>query len=133
MQAFWVAVPLLISTALLAQTSGLSDQGDERFAQLCEEFIHETLALSPSAASQAGYHRHVDSKTGKTIELDALLDDVSPGGMTEQRRVYSQWRNRFHAEAPISSLEAEDAADWRLIDDQIALNLLDRPHPELQA
>jgi uncharacterized protein (DUF885 family) len=125
MQALWVVAPLFISTALLAQTSSSSNRGDAKFAQLCEEFIHETLALSPSNASQAGYHLHVDPKTGKTIELDALLDDVSPAGMAEQRRLYSQWRDRFHAETPLASLGVEDAADWQLIDDQIALNLLE--------
>jgi uncharacterized protein (DUF885 family) len=102
-----------------------SDQANAKFAKLSEEFIHETLALSPSSASQAGYHEHLDPKTGKAIALDALLDDVSAAGMTEQRRVYAEWRERFRSETPLASLGLEDAADWQLIDDQIALNLLE--------
>lgn len=108
----------------MAQTPN-SSTGNAKFAKLSEDFIHETLALSPSSASQAGYHQHVDPKTGKTIALDALLDDVSTAGMAEQRRVYAEWRERFRTEAPLASLGVEDAADWQLIDDQIALNLLE--------
>jgi len=111
----------------MGQTSNstLSADANLKFAKLSEEFIHETLALSPSTASQVGYHQHVDPKTGKTVALDALLDDVSSAGMAEQRRVYASWRERFRSEAPLATLGVEDAADWQLIDDQIALNLLE--------
>jgi uncharacterized protein (DUF885 family) len=109
----------------MAQTSNRSAGDNAKFAKLSEDFIHETLVLSPSSASQAGYHQYVDPKTGKTIELDALLDDVSAAGMAEQHRVYTLWRERFRTETPLASLGAEDAADWQLIDDQIALNLLE--------
>ena len=109
----------------MAQTSNPSAGANAKFAKLSEEFIHETLALSPSSASQAGYHQHVDPKTGKTIALDALLDDLSPAGIEEQRRVYAHWRERFRAETPLQSRGVEDAADWQLIDDQIGLSLLE--------
>jgi uncharacterized protein (DUF885 family) len=110
----------------MAQTnSSSSGAANGKFARLSEEFIHETLALSPSNASQAGYHQHIDPKTGKPVALDALLDDVSASGMAEQRRVYAQWRERFRKETPLASLGVEDAADWQLIDDQIALTLLE--------
>jgi uncharacterized protein (DUF885 family) len=115
---FGTIIALLPGTAP-AQTSSAT------FAGMCEDFIHETLALSPSSASQAGYHFHIDPKTGKKIALDALLDDVSPTGIAAQRRVYEHWRDRFHTQTPLASLGPEDAADWRLIDDQIALNLLE--------
>ena len=108
----------------MAQTSN-SSAANAKFAKLSEEFIHETLAISPSSASQAGYHQHVDPKTGKTVALDALLDDVSAAGMAEQRRLYADWRERFRSETPLASLNVEDAADWQLIDDQIALSLLE--------
>ncbi|MGO8795169.1 MAG: DUF885 domain-containing protein [Candidatus Sulfotelmatobacter sp.] len=120
-----IALCVLISSALVAQTPNSSAEANAKFAKLSEEFIHDTLALSPSSASQAGYHQHVDPKTGKTIALDALLDDMSVAGMAQQRRVYAQWRERFHNETPLASLGVEDAADWQLIDDQIALNLLE--------
>jgi uncharacterized protein (DUF885 family) len=125
MQILQVSTFFLISSALLAQTSNATAEANAKFAKLSEEFIHRTLALSPSSASQAGYHEHVDGKTGKTIALDALLDDVSTAGMVEQRRVYSEFRERFRKETPLASLGAQDAADWRLIDDQISLSLLE--------
>ncbi len=120
-----IAVCVLISSALVAQTPNPSVEANAKFAKLSEEFIHETLALSPSTASQAGYHQHVDPRSGKTIALDALLDDMSAAGMEEQRRVYARWRERFRIETPLAALGVEDAADWQLIDDQIALNLLE--------
>ncbi len=116
---------LLLSSSVMAQTSTATDDAGRKFAKLSEEFIHETLALSPASASQAGYHQHKEPKTGGTIALDAMLDDVSAAGFAEQRRVYAQWRERFHAETAAGSLNPEDAADWQLIDDQIALNLLE--------
>jgi uncharacterized protein (DUF885 family) len=125
MQLAPVAACLLISSALMAQTSNSSVEANAKFAKLSEDFIHQTLALSPSTASQAGYHQYVDPKTGKTIALDALLDDVSPAGVAEQRRVYTQFRERFRTETPLATLGVEDAADWQLIDDQIALTLLE--------
>jgi uncharacterized protein (DUF885 family) len=125
MQMRFLAVLVLSASALTAQSASTSHVANEKFAKLSEEFIHETLALSPSSASQAGYHKHVNPKTGQTIALDSLLDDVSPEGFATQRRVYTQWRERFHTETPVSSLGAQDAADWHLIDDQIGLNLLE--------
>jgi uncharacterized protein (DUF885 family) len=116
--------PLIVLACLLVSTSVVAEDS-ARFATLSEEFIHDTLALSPSSASQAGYHQHLDSKTGRTIALDSLLDDVSPKGVEEQRRVYARWRERFHAETPLASLDVQDAADWQLIDDQIGLALLE--------
>lgn len=97
----------------------------QKFAELSDQFMKDSLALSPSSASQAGYHKHVDPKTGKTIALDALLDDMSLEAMAEQRAFYQHWRERFHNESPVSALDPQDAADWQLIDDQIGLNLLE--------
>ncbi len=96
----------------------------QKFAELSDQFMKDSLALSPTNASQAGYHKHLDSKTGKTIELDALLDDMSLKSMAEQRAFYEHWRERFRNETPVSALEAQDAADWQLIDDQIGLSLI---------
>src|SRR5580704_7864977 len=124
MQLIPIAACLLVSTALISHAQSSSDS-NAKFAALSEEFIHTTLALAPSNASQAGYHMHKDAKTGKMIPLDALLDDVSAAGWAEQRRVYAEFRERFRAETPVASLGPEDAADWRLIDDQIGQQLLE--------
>lgn len=123
-----VGVLLLAAATLMGQKSSnqstFPSAPDEKFTKLVEAFIDESLTLSPVTASTVGYHKHVDKKTGKTIELDALLDNVGPEGIAIQKRFYTQWRERFRKEVPLSSLTPEDAADWQLIDDQIALNLL---------
>ena len=118
---------IIAGSALVLASSTLHGQpaSSAKFARMCEDFIHETLSVSPAMASQVGYHFHMDPKTGKKIALDALLDDISPAGMAEQRRTYIAWREHFHKETPLASLEPEDAADWRLIDDQIGLQLLE--------
>src|ERR1700733_6628727 len=60
--------------------------------------VHERFAGAVSAgAAQAGYHVHVDAKTGKKTELDAELDDMSLKAMDEQRAFYVAWRERFRA------------------------------------
>jgi len=120
-----LTVMVVCSGIAIAQGNSAAARSNEKFANLAEQFIHETLAQSPSSASQAGYHHHRDSKTGKDVALDSLLDDVSSAGFTAQRELYTKWRERFHAETPVASLGAEDAADWHLIDDQIAQNLLE--------
>jgi uncharacterized protein (DUF885 family) len=99
--------------------------GAKKFAELSDRFMKDSLALSPVSASSAGYHKHTDAATGKTVELDALLDDMSLKFIGEERDFYQRWRERFHAETPVASLNPEDAADWQLIDDQIGLNLLE--------
>jgi uncharacterized protein (DUF885 family) len=97
----------------------------QKFAVLSDQFMKESLALSPTSALGAGYHVHHDPATGKDIELDALLDDMSLESIAKQRAFYAEWRDRFRTDTPPSALDAEDAADWQLIDDQIGLNLLE--------
>lgn len=100
-------------------------RNSEKFAALTDQFMKESLLLSPSTASQVGYHKHTDPKTGKTIELDALLDEMSAEAMKTQRQFYASWRERFNKEVPKNSLSTQDAADWQLVDDQIGLQLLE--------
>jgi uncharacterized protein (DUF885 family) len=124
------SVLLLVSATLMAQTPAKQPAAgtDPKFAKLVEAFLDESLTLSPSAASQAGYHKHVDKKTGKTIELDALLDEVGPEAIVAQRQFYTRSRERFRTQTPLHSLGPQDAADWQLIDDQIGLGLLELDH-----
>jgi uncharacterized protein (DUF885 family) len=119
------AVLIMCSTHAAAQSATAPTQTNKKFAALSEQFIHETLAQSPSSASQAGYHHYREPNSGKDLALDSLLDDVSQAGFAAQREMYARWRDRFHTETPVASLGPEDAADWHLIDDQIALNLLE--------
>src|SRR5271157_2634678 len=129
-----VSILLFLSLATIltrAQTMKQTNtEANAKFAQMCDHFVKDSLALSPVNASQAGYHKHKDPKTGKTIDLDAQLDDVSPQGVAVQEKFYRAWRQRFQTETPVASLNAQDAADYRLIDDQIALRLLELQHIE---
>jgi uncharacterized protein (DUF885 family) len=117
-------VPGMAAAQNTKSSDAHSAQSGGKFSKLEDQFVKASLALSPVNASQAGYHKHVD-KSGRTIRLDAQLDDVGAEGIAAQAKFYRQWRDRFRKEAPVSSLNAEDAADYRLIDDQIALNLLE--------
>ena len=120
---------LLLATMLMSQSqtkpSASAGKTESNFGRLADQFIREALALSPSNASQAGYHKHSDPKAGKTVELDSELDDMSPAGIDRQRDFYRQWQERFRRETPLRTLNLQDQADWRLVDDQISLNLLE--------
>ncbi len=124
----FVSLVSIFSVAQAMKPTSASTEANAKFAQLTDRFVKDSLALSPVNASQAGYHKHTDPKTGKTTDLDAQLDDVSPQGMAAQQKFYTEWRKRFQTETPMASLNAQDAADFRLIDDQIALNLLEFDH-----
>jgi len=123
----WLGFSAMSANPQETNSSAKSSQGasTQKFAALSDRFMKDSLALSPSSASQAGYHKHIDPKTGKTLELDALLDDMSLESIAAQRAFYAQWRERFRNETPVSALDPQDAADWQLIDDQIGLNLLE--------
>ena len=121
---FCSAVSLAIGAQSLAAVSDTKTDS-KVFAGLAERFMKDSLALSPSAASQAGYHKHTDAKTGKAIEMDAVLDDLSLKGMADQKAFFEEWREKFRKETPLATLSPEDAADWQLIDDLISLQLLE--------
>jgi uncharacterized protein (DUF885 family) len=97
----------------------------KKFAVLSDQFMKDSLASSPVSASAAGYHSHMDPRSGRPLALDALLDDFSAQSFATQREFYANSRDRFHKETPRAALDPEDAADWQLIDDQIGLNLLE--------
>jgi uncharacterized protein (DUF885 family) len=123
-----ICAVISLMVLLLSPTTSADSEpsaGSKKFAALSEQFMKDGLALSPSSASQAGYHVHIDARTGKKVELDAELDDMSLKAMDEQRAFYARWRQRFRAETPLATLNAQDAADWQLVDDQIGLNLLE--------
>jgi len=116
---------LLLASPLLSQTGNVKPSAPSaNFDQLAAQFMYDSLVLSPVSASQAGYHKYTDTKTGQTIELDALLDDLGPQGSGAQRAFYRQWRERFR-NVDRSSLSKEQEADLQLIADQIGFSLLE--------
>jgi uncharacterized protein (DUF885 family) len=96
---------------------------ETRFMALAGEFVHQSLAIAPSNASAAGYHEHREPD-GRVVQLDAVLDDFSLSAYESQARFYRDWRARLAA-MPKQSLGPQAAADWQLVDDQMALQLLE--------
>src|SRR5213082_1122403 len=128
---------VLLSMCLLAglaaaqsKASGKKSASSDKnalFNRLADQFLKGQLAMNPTSASEAGYHKHKGAD-GRVIELDAVLDDFSPVAMQRQVKFYKSWQARFAKETPVSSLRPNEAADLQLVDDQIAYQLL-----ELQA
>lgn len=89
-----------------------------QFQALSDEFVNTTLSFSPITATGVGLHQYNNQN------LDDLLDDISPAAFDRQRQFYENFRQRLNA-LPADSLTAEDRADRTIIQDQIALALLD--------
>src|SRR5689334_12082393 len=92
MRTLWLII-VFPAIAMAQTTTNASSQATSHFAQLADEFMKANLALSPTAASQAGYHKHVEG--GRTRELDSELDDMGPQTIAKQVTFYTQWRDRF--------------------------------------
>ena len=118
MPARMIVPPAVLALALFA-TSCASQRPKESFSKLAEEFIYTSLANSPVAATQVGYHRHGN------LELDSMLDDFSPTAIEQQRRWYQDLRLRLQQSVDEKSLTLEDRADLAIIHDQISLALLE--------
>ena len=90
----------------------------EGFAQVTEEFVFSSLALSPVGATEAGYHQH------QGVPLDELLDDYSAPALDNQRKFYHTFHDRLAA-IPADKLDAEDRADYDIVNNQIELALVE--------
>lgn len=91
---------------------------NQDFNQLEDEFVHGSLALSPVSATAAGYHVH----NGK--RLDEMLDDFSPSGIAEQRHFFRTLHDRMEV-IKQENLDPEQRADYRLMDGQVMLALME--------
>jgi uncharacterized protein (DUF885 family) len=106
----------ILPMVLLA--AGCSRNPSDRLARLSDEFVHTTLSFSPVTATGVGLHRY-DGQN-----LDNLLDDMSPASLDRQRHYYEHFRDQLNG-LDAHRLTAEDQADWNILQDQIALALLD--------
>lgn len=78
--------------------------GEDQVRQLASDFVHETLALSPSTATAQGYHHH------RGVVLDELLDDYSNSGIQRARDLFHrslERANRLAAAQPAPELQAD--------------------------
>jgi uncharacterized protein (DUF885 family) len=108
----------VITAALSLMTSCKMPGEQQDFSKVTEDFVYGSLALSPVAATSAGYHEHNGTR------LDEKLDDLGFGGMQEQRKFYSDFRDRLTLIKP-ESLSPEERADYQITQNQIDLTLLD--------
>jgi uncharacterized protein (DUF885 family) len=99
-------------------TSACNRDPAAQFRALSDEFVYTTLSFSPVGATGAGFHQY------NNLNLDELLDDLSPAGLDRQLQFYGNFQKRLDA-LPADSLSAEDRADLSIIRDQTALAQLD--------
>lgn len=108
-----LAAPLI--GALFAAGCASTSTG---LAKLSEQFVYGSLALSPVAATAAGYHERGG------VRLDSELDDYSVRGVENQRVFYTDYMDRFE-QAAAGNISEEERAGYELIRDQIGLALLE--------
>lgn len=87
----------------------------QRFSQIAEEYVLNTLTFAPSAATAAGYHRH------NGVPLDELLDEFSPVTANRQRGYYLRFLQGLKRDIKPERLSPEDRADYDLIQQLISL------------
>jgi uncharacterized protein (DUF885 family) len=106
----------LLTIVLLA--AGCGKTPSRKLAALSEEFVYGALAVSPSSATAAGLHQY------RKQNLDEMLDDFGAQSLARQRTFYENFGDRL-ADLKTGDLTPEDRADLAILQDQIALNLLD--------
>lgn len=107
----------LIPLTALALLVGCKRSPTE-FPAYTQEFIETTLALSPTGATAAGYHKH------KGAELDTHLDDFSAAGIEKSRAAWKDLKSKLDG-FDRAKLDPESKADAELIDSQIQLAQLE--------
>ncbi len=103
---------------LLLLSAGCGKNSSEKLTTISEEFVLGSLAFSPSSATATGLHEYQGQK------LDEMLDDNSPANLDKQMRFYEKIKDRL-AQLKQDQLNSEDRADLAVMQDQIALSLLD--------
>jgi uncharacterized protein (DUF885 family) len=88
------------------------------FDRLVQEFVLDSLALSPSAATSAGYHLH------KGVVLDDVLDDFSAAGLAAQRKLLDDFAARIGA-FDAAKLDHEQKADIDIMRNAVGAARLD--------
>ena len=106
----------LLSLVLFAVGCGKTPA--QKLTALSEEFVYGSLAFSPSAATAAGLHQY------QKQNFDEMLDDFGAQSLAKQRTFYEKFGDRLD-DLKTGELTPEDRADLTILQDQIALNLLD--------
>jgi len=115
MRLFAARMVLIMST-LIAAGCGSPERN---FSKLADEFVYSTLTFSPIAATAAGLHEYQGQN------LDEQLDDMGPAALDHHREYYQRFRDRLQNDVKPDALPPESRADFHIIQDQVALALLD--------
>jgi uncharacterized protein (DUF885 family) len=108
---------LILSLGIFAGGCSRSNPAME-FDKLTQDFIYGSLAQSPVSATATGYHVH------DGVPLDELVDDVSAGGLDQQRTFYRDFQVRLAA-LNLAQLDQEQRVDLGIIENNIDLALLE--------
>jgi uncharacterized protein (DUF885 family) len=104
---------LRVCMALALTMNGLQlAAADARFDAMVDEFVLDSLALSPTNATQNGYHNHHGTS------LDDQLDDFSAAGIDAQRSLLTRTEAHLAGLKP-DTLDAEERADVRIMRDAV--------------
>jgi hypothetical protein len=111
---------LILATLIISAASGAGAQGRPAagLPALANEFVFTTLSFSPSGATQTGFHRYTDPRTGRTMLLDQMLDDFSPSELARQRAFYLAFRRRLQR-LPARRLDPQMQADYDLLQNAV--------------
>ncbi len=88
------------------------------FDKLTQDFIYGSLAQSPVTATATGYHVH------DGVPLDELVDDMSAGGLDQQRTFYRDLQVRFGT-LNLAQLDKEQRVDLGIMENNVDLALLE--------
>jgi uncharacterized protein (DUF885 family) len=117
-------VRLRLALIFAAPLAGISSSGAQQaqlagFPALANEFVFTTLSFSPANATQTGLHQYRDPGTGRALELDQMLDDLSPAGMARQRAFYTDFRRRLE-KLPVSRMDPQTQADYGILQNAVS-------------
>jgi uncharacterized protein (DUF885 family) len=113
---------ILAFAALIAATAGTQANAQSSFPALATDFVYTSLSFSPAGATQAGLHTYTDRRTGRTLNLDQMLDDFSPVSIARQKGYFNGVKDRLARIQP-AQLDAQTRADYELLQNLVAFAL----------
>jgi uncharacterized protein (DUF885 family) len=114
----WAAAVGLFVIAFVLLGCGTPRSSTQDFDKLTSDFVYGSLALSPTSATQAGYHTH------NGVSLDEQLDDYSAASIKTSRDFYANMQTRLNT-LDAKALDEEQSADVEIIKNSIGWSLLE--------
>jgi hypothetical protein len=106
------SVTLTLLFLMLLASCATERNPAEVFNEMAEPFVFDALALTPIAATAAGYHEHVrggqDGAEASVTVLDTLLDDYSPEGIANRVKFYKDFQTKLHESVTRSRLAGDE-------------------------